>query len=99
MKDLADVRFETGINRFTVSVIGHTSFALLRIDGVSTAKKLSMIEDTTSNRRRVFEVTVHELEEYRCMEVITRNADDVTRAIARGYALLVAEFWQGQLEV
>ena len=84
-RGLGEVRWLEPKKRWFVDLPGRPSYPLQRIEQVQ--------------RKRWFEVYVgHELtNDGPCIDVITREMDEITNNIARGFAVIAARVWEGRL--
>lgn len=86
-------------DRFFVMLPGQFSFPFDRVGPWSARFQREgyrelKLEDDGTPRPRWFEVYLHK----DCIDVITRMQDEVTNNIAKGFAVLCARGWQGEIE-
>jgi hypothetical protein len=88
-------------DRFMVILWGAPSFAFQRVGPATPAQRQVWRElaaegglAAPDRRPRWFEVYLHKA----CIDVITREQDEVTNNVARGFAALCARDWIGKLE-
>ncbi len=79
-----------GGGRYTITLRGQRSEALRRIKGVAAL--------SPSEGERWIEVYLSLRGKDKNIDVITRQADPYTNAVAEGYAKLIARFWEGELQ-
>lgn len=91
MRGLA-TRIEWGGGRFTVTLPGTVSYALRRARDVSQIYREAAEEELAAEHPRTFEVFIHD----NAIDVITRQVDDVTNAVAEGFTALMARFFGGR---
>ena len=86
-----------GGGRFVVTLHGHLTFPYQRIGPATHAQRAAWPviakNDNGTPRSRWFEVFV--AQEY--INVITRDMDPYTQAVADAYAMLCARAWRGRL--
>lgn len=75
--------------RVFATLVGKPSFPFKRIDGFENRRAAAEQRD-----ERWFEVVLDK----KYADVITRQMDEVTGVIAKGFAELLARFWDGELE-
>ena len=85
-------------DRFMVTLPGVPSYPFQRVGPATEAQRkawvLSAREDDGSPRRRWFEVWLDD----ESMDVITRDMDEITNAVAREFAVICARGWRGRLQ-
>ncbi len=85
-------------DRFFVDLPGVPSFPFKRMDDIPNYMKLAWEgrakEHDGSPRTRWFEVWIDK----DCIDIMTREMDEVTNNIARGFAELCARFWSGKIQ-
>jgi hypothetical protein len=89
------------IDRFFVALPGYDSFPFLRSGPATEAQRAAALEAIKIGDRKGFEVWPSpedgSWKDEPCVCVITRHADDITNAIARGLAEVLARGWRGKL--
>lgn len=85
------VAWDDGTGRWFVDLPGKSSFPFARVGPSSRQRRQMEIE---RSRERQFEVWL----DNECLDVITREMDEITHNISRGFAVLVARGWEGRLE-
>jgi len=78
----------------TVTLRGEMSFALRRAEDVPIERKIVWGDRVKEDRLRWFEVYMYEND----LRVVTRSTDEVTTAVADGFAVLCAKFWEASCE-
>lgn len=87
-----EIRWDKG--RFFVTLPGTVRNPLLRVLPKDTPYARAAQEEASDATDRWFEVWVGTDN----INVITRRMDEVTNAVARGFAVLCARWWDGKIE-
>jgi hypothetical protein len=81
-------------DRFYVHLPGNLSFPFRRVGPATVAQRKAWKQEEGIGRRRWFEVYIGE----GYIDVITRQMDEVTSVVARGFAALCVRGWKGRMQ-
>jgi hypothetical protein len=87
---------EWGGGRWTAKLVGNNSWPLRRVVDMEDTfyQRMAKGYEEEATRARWIEVYLHP----DSIDVITRQHDEATNALAAGFVRLLARFWEGQLD-
>jgi len=87
---MTNIKWRSG--RWTAQLVGSKSWPFRRLEPDS---RLAPAYEEEAKEDRWIEVFFHR----NSIDVLTRRQDELTNNIARGFAQLLARYWQGRLEI